>query len=231
MGAAGGAAVAVLAACGGTDGVATIAPPTQATGNSVASPPATTAPATTGAPTVAAATTPRTATPKGELRYSLGVHFPVTLDPTKDGLPLTFNGPAESLTRLTPTGMVEPYLAEGVTNVDATTWRVALRKNAKFHDGSPVDADAVIASFRRSWELQPAANLQLSKETQLTARDATTVEFRTPRPTEDFPNALASQYLAIHKQTASGIAMTGAYRPTKLVVDQELVMEAFLDWR
>jgi peptide/nickel transport system substrate-binding protein len=44
----------------------------------------------------------------------------------------------------------QPALATGWSQVDATTVRFNLRRNVKFHDGSPFTADDVIFSFERS---------------------------------------------------------------------------------
>ncbi|MFH1132582.1 MAG: ABC transporter substrate-binding protein, partial [Pseudomonadota bacterium] len=45
---------------------------------------------------------------------------------------------------------VEPSLAtRWEVSKDGTLWTFYLRKNVKFHDGTPLDADAVILSFER----------------------------------------------------------------------------------
>jgi peptide/nickel transport system substrate-binding protein len=203
-------AVAVLlVACGGGSGSGTRNAP---------------AGGATAGPGAAAATT---AAPRGELRVALGIHFPGTLDATKDGFTLTFLGAAETLMRLNRDQKVEPWLAQGLTQVDPTTWRVTLRRNATFWDGSPVTAEEVAASLRRSWETQPAANIFIPKETQLTVVDAATLEFKTPRPVGGFPNALAAFQFVIAKPGANGSTMTGPYRPVKFETDKELVLEAY----
>jgi ABC-type transport system substrate-binding protein len=85
-----------------------------------------------------------------------------------------------------------PWLAESVVNIDPLTWRVMLRANARFHDGSPVTADDVVEAFRRNYAAYPNGDALISKDTQITAIDATTVELKTPQPTGVFPNALTS---------------------------------------
>src|SRR5512145_3224720 len=47
------------------------------------------------------------------------------------------------------TGKVGPSLAVSWKNLDDTTWEVKLRKNVKFHDGSPFGAKDVKATFDR----------------------------------------------------------------------------------
>lgn len=153
--------------------------------------------------------------------------MPGTLDSTKDGFTLVFVGMGETLTRLTRDNKVEPWLAERITQVDPTTWRIALRPNARFHDGSPVTAEDVVASFRRNWETQPAANGFIPKDTRVTAIDAQTVEFKTPRPVGAFPNNLAAFQFVVHKPGGDRSIMTGPYRPVRLIVDSEVTIEAF----
>lgn len=222
------AASAVLAACGTENAPTTLPPATTSaavSGSSVATLP----PVTTGAGRATVVATMGTAggRMRGELRLLLGVEFPTTVDATKSGFQLCELGVAEGLTRIMPDGKVAPWLAESVTNVNPTTWRVTLRRNAKFHDGTPVDADAVIAAFRKNWETQPAADGLLSKETRIIAEDALTLRFESPRPIGNFPNALAAQTFMIHK--GGGTVMTGPYRPVRFETDKELVGEAFPD--
>lgn len=44
---------------------------------------------------------------------------------------------------------LKPGLAESWRAVDATTWEFKLRKNVRFHDGTPFSADDVLATFKR----------------------------------------------------------------------------------
>jgi peptide/nickel transport system substrate-binding protein len=57
----------------------------------------------------------------------------------------------ETLVRYSPDGFeVQPGLAESWSKSDdLRTWTFRLRKNVRFHDGTPLDADAVVFSFRR----------------------------------------------------------------------------------
>src|SRR5665811_130499 len=49
----------------------------------------------------------------------------------------------ESLVYLTPEYQIEPLLAESWELVKPTTWRITLRQDVTFHDGTPFNADAV----------------------------------------------------------------------------------------
>jgi peptide/nickel transport system substrate-binding protein len=152
--------------------------------------------------------------------------FPATLDATKNAYQLVRVGLGETLTRLTPQMKLVPWLAREVSNVDPTTWRVALRPNAKFWDGAPVTAQEVQAAFQANWAAYPAANGLLSKDTQIKIVDANTLDFKTPEPIGNFANVVSAQFFIIHK---NGTSLTGPYKPTNLSVGQELNAEAFAD--
>jgi ABC-type transport system substrate-binding protein len=116
------------------------------------------APAPSAAPTAASAA-PAAAKPvqsTGELEIAIDGEFPATLDATKNAYQLVRLGLAQTLTRLSPQMKLVPWLAKDVSNVDPTTWRVALRPNARFWDGTPVTAQDVQAAFQANWAAYPA---------------------------------------------------------------------------
>src|SRR5262245_32571099 len=54
----------------------------------------------------------------------------------------------EALFDIDAEGQAVPFLAESYTvSDDAKVWRVKLRPGIKFHDGTPLDADAVLANI------------------------------------------------------------------------------------
>jgi len=193
-------------------------------------------PSLSGATPAAALASPtaarRTAAARGELRLALGFDFPAKIDALKDTHMLSY-GMLETLTRQTPQNTLEPWLAERVVSVDPITWRVTLRQGAKFWDGSAVTADDVITAFKKNWDAYPDGKGIISTDTQLTAIDPRTIEFKTPAPSGIFPYALSLTNFAIHKPStvggADGGIMTGPYRPTKFTVDNELVLAPFAD--
>ena len=168
---------------------------------------------------------------RGELRIAVA-SFPNSLDALKETNVLRF-GVGETLMRLTPSYSLQPWLADHVENVDPLTWHIVLRPNARFHDGSPVTAADVVESFRRNYIAYPGGDALISKNSQFTALDETTVEVKTPEPTGVFPNALTSSNFIIHKPTSPGgddaIIQTGPYRATSLTVDSDLTLEPFAD--
>jgi peptide/nickel transport system substrate-binding protein len=60
----------------------------------------------------------------------------------------------DTLTMVAADGTAKPYLARSVTpNADMTTWTITLRPGVVFHDGSPLNADVLMANinaFRQS---------------------------------------------------------------------------------
>ncbi|MFJ7159392.1 ABC transporter substrate-binding protein [Streptomyces sp. NPDC101118] len=55
----------------------------------------------------------------------------------------------EQLLRVTPEGRIEPGLATGFRQTDPRTVVFTLRPGVKFHDGTPMTADDVVASLKR----------------------------------------------------------------------------------
>ena len=93
-------------------------------------------------------------------------------------------------------------LAESVDkNSDATVWQVKLRKDATFHDGSPVTADDVIHSYQLIIDpknpQQGVASLSALKTDGMKKVDASTVEFHLTSPNAVFDEAMAAYYNCI----------------------------------
>jgi peptide/nickel transport system substrate-binding protein len=91
----------------------------------------------------------------------------------------------------------------------------------------------VVEAFRRNYVAYPNGDALISRDTQITAVDTTTVELKTPQPTGVFPNALTSSNFIIHKSSTPGgtdaTICTGPYRATSLAVDDQMVLEPFAD--
>jgi peptide/nickel transport system substrate-binding protein len=91
----------------------------------------------------------------------------------------------------------QPYLARSMTpDATFTTWTIELRSGVRFHDGTPVDAAAVVANL----EAQLASGLTaqtLASIDAVRAVDPLHVEVTMSRPWSGFPNMLTSQVGAI----------------------------------
>ncbi|MFT3922654.1 MAG: ABC transporter substrate-binding protein [Myxococcales bacterium] len=84
-----------------------------------------------------------------------------------------------SLTRIDPLSLTpEPWLAERVELVTPTRYRVVLRENLRFSDGSSLDADDVVATFRG------LVDPQLKTRYASTYRRIRTVRALSPREVE-----------------------------------------------
>lgn len=146
-------------------------------------------------------------------------------------------GVTETLMGLDHDMALFPRLAQTIEALDETTWRVTLREGLVFHDGTPVDADAVVASIAavgnpdhpghnpRSWSLLGLASI--------TAEDAGTVVFRTEAPNADFAHALADANLAIVGEPSEvfPINATGPFIFREAVPNELIRVEANPDFR
>ncbi|HEY8546465.1 MAG TPA: ABC transporter substrate-binding protein [Acidimicrobiales bacterium] len=121
-----------------------------------------------------------------EITIALGSE-PTSLDPylVDDGGERAINDNIyETLLTRTPEGELAPGLAtELPTQVDDTTWEFKLQENVTFHDGSPFNADSVVASVERIVRLVSEAQTDLDgffgSITGATKVDDTTVRITT----------------------------------------------------
>lgn len=93
----------------------------------------------------------------------------------------------------------EPWLAESYdVSEDLTVWTIHLRPDIKFHDGSPVNAEAVKYSFDRLMALQGGYAFlwtSITDENTVSVVDDLTVEFALTQPFAPFISTLAAIYV------------------------------------
>jgi peptide/nickel transport system substrate-binding protein len=77
---------------------------------------------------------------------------------------------------------IRPSLAESWQKVNDTTWRVKLRPNVKFHDGTPFTADDVVFSYERASADTSQLRVYAKRAGVPKKIDDLTVEFVTPVP-------------------------------------------------
>jgi len=89
-----------------------------------------------------------------------------------------------------------PSLATSWEHDDPLVWRFELNSDAKFHDGTPVTAEDVIASQKRLVELEGPLASQWESVVSVEAEDDHTVVFTTDEPLGTMLSNLALLYVA-----------------------------------
>ena len=144
--------------------------------------------------------------PGGTLRYGLEADVD-GLNPTSSALSspglMMSQAVFDSLVTYDVDGNYVPYLAESVEPLDGdfSTWQLKLREGVTFHDGTPVNAEAVQINFelQRADPLVGLAVRPYYPETDATTLiDDLTIQYNLLEPNAQFPKALTGQlgYLA-----------------------------------
>ena len=140
----------------------------------------------------------RVATSAGTAKEDLDAHAPALSSPA---LNFRFNL-YDSLLAYDNTGKLGMALAESMEpNSDGTQFTVKLKPGLVFHDGSPVNADAVVYSFERILDPKKpglaATQLKGLKPGGTKKVDDLTVTFNLDNPNSIFPETLAAYSTAI----------------------------------
>ena len=132
-----------------------------------------------------------------------------------------------------------PALATSWKAIDELTWEFKLRKNVKFHDGTPFTAEDVVATYKRVPNVpnSPSSMATFTKpivETRIV--DPHTIVFKTAAPHVLLPSDLASVYIvpkaiadkATTEDFNSGKAAigTGPYKFAEYIPNQRVVLKA-----
>ena len=150
----------------------------------------------------------------------------------------------DALVTIDPDGGFRPALALDWSNPDPLTWRFRLRPGVRFHNGEPMNAAAVKASFDRV--LDPAFKSpylsRISAVKAVAVVDGMTVDFHTAQP---YPTMLSSLYEASFpalitppgylaqngpEALATAPVGTGPYRFVEWRKDDRVVLEANPDY-
>ncbi|WP_141437023.1 ABC transporter substrate-binding protein [Blastococcus aggregatus] len=142
----------------------------------------------------------------------------------------------DPLMKRTEDGDVKPYLAESMEpNEDFTTWTLTLRPDVQFHDGTPLDGEALKTTFD-TYLKAPTSNLArtLAEVTSLEVVDDLTVEYRLAATNSAFPDVLTAAAGWPFSPTAAAAAGpdagsspvgTGPFRFVSWQRDSNLVVE------
>ena len=111
-----------------------------------------------------------------------------------------------------------PGLAESWKTIDPLTWEFKLRKNVRFHDGTPFTADDVIFSFERAPNVEgsPSSFGIYARGKTFVKVDDHTVHVKTAAPYPLMPNDL-SQVFIISRKHGQG-AKTPDYNSGKAAI-------------
>ncbi|WP_214403604.1 ABC transporter substrate-binding protein [Pseudonocardia lacus] len=117
-------------------------------------------------------------------------------DPTVQNTNQAATAVYDSLLKLAPGGIAEPYLAESMETSDGgTTWTMGLREGVQFSDGTPLDANAVIVNVQRHIDKTSSPGHRFAEPiAAMRAVDPLTVEFSLKKPFGQFPVAFAQSF-------------------------------------
>lgn len=177
--------------------------------------------------------------PEININYAYHKAWP-TLDPTNSwsGEPDILAQIFETLTAYnTATGEIEPHLAtEWEKNEDSTEWTFHLREGVTFHDGAPLDAEAVKASLERNAVGDGPAYLYEAYENIEAVDDLTLqITLTAPQPLDWMFSAGWGTYILSPEtvaqpqewfETGQG-AGTGPYRWVSYEPNQQAVIERY----
>lgn len=148
-----------------------------------------------------------------------------TLDPHPGGSGwfLQSHGVAETLFWVDDDLTIQPKLATGA-EPDGDAWIVTLRPDIRFSDGTPMDADAVVAALRSLNENSPRATGSTGTITA-TALDPLRVRIETERPVPVMPAVLAEFPLIMFKAVDDTWVYTGPYVVAEFEPSSRLLLE------
>jgi peptide/nickel transport system substrate-binding protein len=138
-----------------------------------------------------------------ELRIGLGAE-PTAMDPHYHNLSPNnslLTHIFESLVDQDERQRLQPGLAESWKPINDTTWEFKLRRNVKFHDGTPFTADDVIFSFERAPNVEGSpSNFGIyAKGKTFTKVDDHTVHVKTAAPYPLMPNDVSQVFIVSRK--------------------------------
>jgi peptide/nickel transport system substrate-binding protein len=212
------------------------APPPTATPAQAAQAPA----AATSAPAAKPTEAPKPAASKEIESVTIGMTQDITFpDPLRNvalnDLSTLWVNVYDMLIRRRPDGSMEPWLAESFQNVNPTEWVFKLRPNVKFHNGEPMDANAVKFTYERYVNTKegPVYDAISSVVDRAEVMDPLTVKLVTKGPVGPFIETIWEMPIVppkyIGEVGADGFEKnpvgTGAYKFVEWIKGNRLVLE------
>lgn len=153
---------------------------------------------------------------------------------TDDAFVLMRAGCLESLVRYEADNTLAGGLAESWEQTEPTAWDFKLRDGVEFHDGSPVDAEAVVGALNHALEVTaPARSFNPDVVKDVAALDGGTVRITTTEPDVLVPLRMASPSTGIlaskayaGKQTDIVGTCTGPFEVERQVGRESLQLKA-----
>ena len=125
-----------------------------------------------------------------------------TLDPGLADSPVPFvvnRQWGDTIVNVTADGQIEPRLAESMkSNADGTEWRFVIRQGVKFHDGSDMTVDVVVATFKRhSDENAKSGAFGIMSGISEVTSEGNEVVFKLSTGNADLPYLLSDYHLVV----------------------------------
>ncbi|MDQ4090654.1 MAG: ABC transporter substrate-binding protein [Actinomycetota bacterium] len=142
-------------------------------------------------------------------------------------------GIAETLTYLSPTYEVRPLLAERWEFRAPNTWRFYLRPNVKFHDGQPLNAQAVKTTLFDRVAQQRGGGTIKAGPTSAVVVDDLTIDFTPTAPNYRVPEQVVHPSNVVYapgSDAGNKPIGTGAFRFVEYQPKERLVVERNLDY-
>lgn len=153
---------------------------------------------------------------------------------TDDSSFLKSAGAIETLVNNSMSGEAKPALAIQWKRTSDTTWECDLRPNVQFHDGTTLDAEAVVTSINYILNVATPPRSLKGVEFTMEAVDADTVKFTTTKPDPILPMRFGSPSTAILAKGAYAQEVmnpigfgTGPYKITGYESGSNITLERF----
>lgn len=154
-----------------------------------------------------------------------------TIDPHQDWMGVRA-GIAETLVKIDENLMIKPWLAESWEQKDEKTWTFKLREGILFHDGTPMNAEAVKASFERVLSVNDSISSNLKIESM--EANGQEITFVTKEVYPAFLSELVHTNASIIKVDEENIGerpiATGPFKVVDFISESELKLEKHADY-